>query len=85
MNKLNGSNYKERGLDQLNHWCNGESIHNEIDDECCPDFSCCNPEINTAQELKEAFRTATINEHQEVIMYMLGSFLGNMIIQKTNQ
>jgi hypothetical protein len=85
MSKLIGDTYKERGLDQVNHWCNGESIHNEIDDECCPDFSCCNPDVNTPQELREAFRIATLNDHNEAIMYMLGLFLGNLIVHKTNQ
>jgi hypothetical protein len=34
--------YKIRTYKQLHEWVNGNSIHNTIDDECCPDFSCCN-------------------------------------------
>lgn len=26
-------------------WLLGFSIHNHIDNECCPDFSCCFPEL----------------------------------------
>ncbi len=33
--------YKIRTYKQLHEWVNGNSIHNTIDDECCPDFSCC--------------------------------------------
>lgn len=35
---------------QLILWLFGKSIHNDVTDECCPDFSCCNP------ELKEPFK-----------------------------
>jgi hypothetical protein len=33
--------YKSRTLKQCYEWVNGNSIHNFIDNECCPDFSCC--------------------------------------------
>ena len=33
--------YIIRRYDQLVEWINGESKHNHIDDECCPDFTCC--------------------------------------------
>ena len=28
-------------------WMFGYSYHNNIDNECCPDFSCCNKGIKT--------------------------------------
>jgi len=31
--------------DQLKHWLSGDSRHNTERDECCPDFSCCYPEL----------------------------------------
>lgn len=37
--------YKLRCYDQLITWVEGISHHNNIDDECCPDFSCCQPEM----------------------------------------
>ena len=37
--------YKERDLYQLDEWVKGNPIHNNVDDECCPDFSCCRPEL----------------------------------------
>ena len=30
-----------RSYEQLVDWMNGISKHNKIDDECCPDFTCC--------------------------------------------
>jgi hypothetical protein len=34
-------NYKSRLQGQLIAWANGNPQHNHVDDECCPDFSCC--------------------------------------------
>lgn len=39
--------YQERCIAQLRRWVEGHSEHNRIDDECCPDFSCCNPKLFT--------------------------------------
>jgi hypothetical protein len=39
------SPYKARCHKQLEGWLEGRSIHNRVDDECCPDFSCCVPEL----------------------------------------
>ena len=33
--------YVVRSYLQLIQWMEGLSLHNEIDDECCPDFTCC--------------------------------------------
>jgi hypothetical protein len=37
--------YQRRALTQGRLWIKGMSYHNSIDDECCPDFSCCYPEM----------------------------------------
>ena len=37
--------YKLRALEQTEQWVNGIARHNIIDNECCPDFSCCIPEL----------------------------------------
>jgi len=47
--------YHHRTLRQLIAWANGVSQHNAIDDECCPDMSCCHPvlaEPSREQRLK---------------------------------
>jgi hypothetical protein len=33
--------YRRRTQVQLLAWAQGRPYHNRIDDECCPDFSCC--------------------------------------------
>jgi hypothetical protein len=35
-------------------WVAGMPFHNRIDDECCPDFSCCHPELFEEDQEKRA-------------------------------
>ena len=37
--------YRERVRSQTLSWAQGRPYHNKIDDECCPDFSCCRPDL----------------------------------------
>ena len=37
--------YKLRAAEQGRDWAKGISKHNDVDDECCPDFSCCVPSL----------------------------------------
>jgi hypothetical protein len=39
--------YQERVVAQTRRWVEGRAEHNRIDDECCPDFSCCEPRLYT--------------------------------------
>lgn len=32
-------------IEQGHAWINGQSVHNKLRDECCPDFSCCVPKL----------------------------------------
>ena len=44
---IKGKTYSERSLSQVFLWANGRPYHNHVDGECCPDFSCCHPELFT--------------------------------------
>lgn len=44
--------YQERTKAQCLKWAQGVSQHNNIDDECCPDFSCCHPDLFEQDEAK---------------------------------
>ena len=44
--------YRERVHAQTFQWARGFPYHNRIDDECCPDFSCCIPEMFEKDEGK---------------------------------
>ena len=59
--------------EQLAEWLKGNSICPNDRDECCPDFSCCQPELLASKESRQAF----INADEELRMTMLGMFLGN--------
>lgn len=37
--------YAERVLKQAEEWYAGNSRHNDVDGECCIDFSCCFPQL----------------------------------------
>lgn len=37
--------YRDRVRAQTLAWAEGRPYHNRLDDECCPDFSCCNPDL----------------------------------------
>ena len=41
--------------EQLAEWLKGNSVHNVIRDECCPDFSCCAPDNAWPMEQRQLF------------------------------
>jgi len=72
MQELAGETYKQRVKSQTDEWVKGNPIHNTVDDECCPDFSCCKPELLQPEEIRKTFAAA----NEDTRMSMLGSFLG---------
>jgi hypothetical protein len=44
--------YQERVKAQTLKWAMGAPYHNLIDDECCPDFSCCQPDLFEKDDAK---------------------------------
>lgn len=49
------SKYEQRHMQQLELWAGGNSQHNHVDDECCPDFSCCNKKMHTPDEERKKY------------------------------
>ena len=45
MNDREVAKYRLRVIEQTEAWVAGQPRHNTIDDECCPDFSCCCPDL----------------------------------------
>lgn len=72
MNKL--PTYKKRIAYHLKKWCEGEPIHNDIDDECCPDFSCCNKSLLQPKEVRENFIAASYEERISMLSTFLAAF-----------
>lgn len=67
---------RQRTAKQLEAWVDGEAKHNEVDGECCPDFSCCNDDVTTPKETRERFGRAIAEGDEETKMQMLEMFLG---------
>jgi hypothetical protein len=66
--------YRTRSDKQLKMWVNGKSIHNNDDDECCPDFSCCRP-CSTDREIREKFYKSNQSEREGMLMMFLSGAL----------
>ena len=62
--------------EQLARWVAGEPVHNPDRDECCPDFSCCRPELLAPEDVRRRFAAATEAERHEMLMMFLGGLLG---------
>ena len=58
--------------DQLAAWLDGDSKCPNTQDSCCPDFSCCRPELQAPIETRQAF----VNGTEETRTHLLGGFLG---------
>lgn len=48
----NKPGYHERAKSQSLSWAIGKPYHNKTDDECCPDFSCCCPDLFEQDQAK---------------------------------
>ena len=64
---------------QLELWVKGESVHNDDRGECCPDFSCCNKEVDTPLAVKEIFFNAYHTDNEKVCHRLLMEFLSNAL------
>jgi hypothetical protein len=62
---------------QLQQWLPGNSIHDYANNECCPDFSCCNREVSTSQEEKDEFISLHRDGKSKDHLYAL--FLGRSL------
>jgi len=61
--------------EQLAKWVDGDSIHNETRDECCPDFSYCNPELLAPEHERQAFAQGDEATRMQMLMTFLGKLL----------
>ncbi len=57
--------------EQLSEWLKGNSIHNDDRDECCPDFSCCEPSLLADQRTRQAFVDADWDIRYQMLMMFL--------------
>jgi len=63
---------------QLDQWVLGTSMHNPVRDECCPDFSCCDPKGKMDKDLRIKFSNAVKMKDEETKMKILGMALSGI-------
>lgn len=61
--------------EQLKLWVAGRPVHNKEQNECCPDFSCCQPRLLAPKHEREAFLKAFISGNEKAVTSMLIEFL----------
>lgn len=67
---------------QLEQWVIGNSVHRydgTLDGQCCPDFSCCMPELKASDEARAEFARAVREHEVDTREGMLGVFRGLMM------
>lgn len=61
--------------EQLDLWVAGKPVHNPDRDECCPDFSCCNPELLADLDTRTVFKAANQKKRENMLFEFLGKLL----------
>ena len=61
--------------EQLTRWVAGESVCPNTKHECCPDFSCCDPNIGWSPEKRRKFMAADQGTREKMMMGSLGDLL----------
>jgi len=61
--------------EQLELWVNGKSVHNDEKDACCPDFSCCHPELKADKATRIKFAKAYRRCDRKTVDTMLVAFM----------
>lgn len=65
--------------EQLTLWCDGISKCPNSNNECCPDFSCCNPRLAWPLAQRKAFREAIfLGNHELAEKMLLGTLAAAM-------
>ena len=65
--------------EQVNLWVKGHSMHNPVTEDCCPDFSCCIPSIETPLETKLQYQEALENDDEPAMRRLLFSFVTELL------
>jgi len=72
--------------EQLEQWLKGNPLHdNEKGGWCCPDFSCCCPDLLAPVEVREVFVAAKKSGNDKIVSRMLMEFLGKMLSKEFSE
>lgn len=64
--------------EQLQLWLQGKPVHNHDPNECCPDFSCCQPQLLAPLEVREAFVVVDDSARDKWLMHFLSAAFAEM-------
>jgi len=64
--------------EQLALWLSGEPTCPNDRKECCPDFSCCCPELLADEDVRQRFIAAEEEERHALLMGFLGAAMAKM-------
>jgi len=67
---------------QLKLWVKGKPVHNDERNECCPDFSCCQPQLLAPEHERKTFLEAYQKDNEKTLMSMSIEFLGRAFSSK---
>ena len=66
-------------MQQLEQWVLGNSTHDTVLDQCCPDFSCCNNRSGWDIAARQRFHRAVVENDNATKYEMLGMALASLI------
>ena len=70
--------YRDRRRQQTIDWCNNVVYHNKTDNECTPDFGCCNPTLLAPIEERNKFFEAYKANKQHIVNPMLNTWMDKL-------
>ena len=71
-------------VEQLTLWVEGTSLHDHEHEQCCPDFSCCQPQLLASKEEREHFLVSEDIERDRMLIMFLGRALPLMTSAKVH-
>lgn len=74
--------YRKSVTRQLDSWLLGQPVHNTEFDECCPDFSCCQPSLMWPEEERKAFAQASDEQRMKMLVHGLSSTISSAFSDK---
>lgn len=69
--------YEESLKYQTDEWVAGRPWHNTVSDECCPDFSCCRPDMMWDANARRVFASADKVTQRRMMMGGLQALLAD--------
>ena len=70
--------------EQLQEWLAGRPMHNYLRNECCPDFSCCQPDALVSQTLRQKFVDSNDSQRLAILSMFLSGTESNFYLPVVN-